>query len=210
MKLLAKIQQELKAPKSQWNAFSKYNYRSCEDILGSVKPLLGDATLTVTDTMIQLGERYYIKATATIQLDDEKVSVDGWAREELNLKGQIAAQITGGTSSYARKYALNGLFAIDDTKDGDATNEGQYEEAQGKQKSESDDKPWFNDFDKMKGKFSASILAGERTTDQIISNLREVYKLSRQTTADIEGLANLDLDKDHDINDSPGQGSPPY
>ncbi len=123
MKILNKIQKELKAPKGQKNDFGKYNYRSCEDILEAVKPLLGDATLTLTDEMVMIGERFYVKATATLKggekLEREEVSVSAYARESLDKKGMDSAQITGAASSYARKYALNGLFCIDDTKDAD-------------------------------------------------------------------------------------------
>lgn len=121
-KLLA-VQAELKAPKGQTNSFGKYKYRSCEDILESVKPLLKkyNATLVVSDSLELIGERYYIKATATFQ----DVETDGiientaYARESAEKKGMDDSQVTGATSSYARKYALNGLFLIDDTKDAD-------------------------------------------------------------------------------------------
>ena len=123
---LVKIQAELKAPKNQTNNFGKYKYRSAEDIIEAVKPILNKygTALVVSDEVVQVGDRIYIKATATL-LDntDNVVSVNGWAREEEVKKGMDAAQITGSASSYARKYALNGLFAIDDTKDSDATNE---------------------------------------------------------------------------------------
>lgn len=124
---LLSIQSELKAPKNQYNSFGKYNYRSCEDILEGLKPLLikNKATLVVTDEIVQIGERYYVKATATL-CDVEKVSeyaqATAYAREDESKKGMDLAQVTGSTSSYARKYALNGLFAIDDTKDSDFTN----------------------------------------------------------------------------------------
>ena len=123
---LVKIQAELKAPKNQTNNFGKYKYRSAEDIIEAVKPILNKygTALVVSDEVVQVGDRIYIKATATL-LDntDNVISVNGWAREEEVKKGMDAAQITGSASSYARKYALNGLFAIDDTKDSDATNE---------------------------------------------------------------------------------------
>lgn len=120
MKLLNEIQQKLKAPKGQYNSFGKYHYRSCEDIVEAVKPLLGTGTLTITDEIVAVGGRVYVKATA-ILVDDAGVSVsaDGWAREAEDRKGMDDSQITGATSSYARKYALNGLFLIDDTKDAD-------------------------------------------------------------------------------------------
>jgi hypothetical protein len=119
MKLLNKIQKELKAPKGQYNSFSKFYYRSCEDILEAVKPLLGEATLVINDEIVQIGARYYVKATATLMEGDEKASSVAFARESEDKKGMDDAQITGATSSYARKYALNGLFLIDDEKDAD-------------------------------------------------------------------------------------------
>lgn len=119
MKQLNKIQQQLKAPKGQRNTFGNYNYRNAEDILEAVKPLLGEATLTLTDDVWMVGTRYYIKATATITLEKESVSVTAYAREAEIQKGMNDSQITGSASSYARKYALNGLFCIDDTKDAD-------------------------------------------------------------------------------------------
>lgn len=124
MKILNKIQKELKAPKAQKNTFGNYNYRSCEDILEAVKPLLEDATLTINDEVVLIGDRYYIKATATIKQGAESFSISAFAREPEGRKGMDEAQVTGATSSYARKYALNGLFAIDDTKDAESTNNG--------------------------------------------------------------------------------------
>lgn len=120
---LSAIQNELKAPKNQYNSFGKYNYRSCEDILEGVKPLCRKyrTTLIIGDTLELIGDRYYIKATATLyDLDSDKsISNTAYARESENKTGMDASQITGATSSYARKYALNGLFNIDDTKDAD-------------------------------------------------------------------------------------------
>ena len=122
-KKLAEIQRKLNAPKSNFNKFGGYNYRSCEDILEAVKPLLSEqkAVLTISDCIKQVGDRYYIEATATL-LDcetDEKISNTALAREAAEKKGMDESQITGAASSYARKYALNGLFCIDDTKDAD-------------------------------------------------------------------------------------------
>jgi hypothetical protein len=127
---LVKIQAELKAPKNQTNAFGKYKYRSAEDIVEAVKPILSKygTALVITDEVVQVGDRIYVKATATLLDDtDNTISVSGWAREEEVKKGMDSAQITGSASSYARKYALNGLLAIDDTKDSDATNNHQDE-----------------------------------------------------------------------------------
>jgi hypothetical protein len=133
---LHEIQQKLKAPKSQYNSFGKYHYRNAEDILEAVKPLLGESVLTISDEVVMLGNpqlkaaqdgileengaRFYVKATATFKDKDEETSVTAYARESYDKKGMDAAQITGAASSYARKYALNGLFLIDDTKDADS------------------------------------------------------------------------------------------
>lgn len=133
---LSAVQRELKAPKGQRNSYGGYNYRSCEDILEAVKPLTTKfgLILVVSDEIEQVGERYYIKATATLSdSTGSYVSNTAYAREELTRKGMDASQITGAASSYARKYALNGLFAIDDTKDADATNKGQDEPKQTKE-----------------------------------------------------------------------------
>lgn len=123
---LMNIQSELKAPKGQYNSFGKYKYRSCEDILEAVKPLLKDnkAALTITDDVINLGDRFYVKAIAKLTdiETSESIEVSALAREDEAKKGMDLAQITGSVSSYARKYALNGLFCIDDTKDSDTTN----------------------------------------------------------------------------------------
>lgn len=116
------VQSELKAPKGQYNSFGKYNYRSCEDILEGVKPLLNKygLYLTIDDAVELIGDRYYIKATATLFDGDNCISTSAYARESLDKKGMDSSQVTGATSSYARKYALNGLLCIDDTKDADS------------------------------------------------------------------------------------------
>ncbi len=148
MELLNKIQKSLNAPKNQTNSFGKYKYRSCEDILEAVKPLLGDAILTLSDEIVcitggqglivrqsvneKTGEtiryefpdaRYYVKATATLTSGGTTISTTAYARESFDKKGMDSAQITGAASSYARKYAMNGLFAIDDNKDPDKDRE---------------------------------------------------------------------------------------
>lgn len=124
-KLLA-VQTELKAPKGQYNSFGKYKYRSCEDIVEAAKPLLAKhkAVLTITDDVLMVGERYYVRATThfiDVETGDE-INTNAYAREEETKKGMDGSQVTGASSSYARKYALNALFAIDDTKDSDSTN----------------------------------------------------------------------------------------
>ena len=116
------IQSNLKAPKGQYNSFGKYNYRSCEDILEGVKPHLQETKtcLVISDEIVTIGEHNYIKATATLySADGGAVANSAFAKEPLEKKGMDPSQITGATSSYARKYALNGLFCIDDTKDAD-------------------------------------------------------------------------------------------
>lgn len=133
MKELISIQSELKAPKTQVNRFGGYKYRKAEDILEAVKPLLAKqkCTLIITDDVVLIGNRIYVKATATIKNEKgECETTTGWAREEETKKGMDGSQITGASSSYARKYALNGLFAIDDNADSDTTNDGQNQAAQ--------------------------------------------------------------------------------
>lgn len=125
MEVLKQIQHELKAPKGQFNQYGGYKYRSCEDILEAVKPLLNkyNCSLTITDDIVEVGGRVYVKATTLLtDAAGNKETTTAFAREEEAKKGMDASQITGSASSYARKYALNGLFAIDDTKDADATN----------------------------------------------------------------------------------------
>lgn len=121
MSKLQEIQHKLKAPKGQYNSFGKYKYRSCEDILEAVKPILNETgcTLTLSDEIVLIGDRYYIKATAKLTGADTNEVTTAYAREDLDKKGMDGAQVTGTASSYARKYALNGLFCIDDTKDAD-------------------------------------------------------------------------------------------
>lgn len=121
MEALKKIQQELKAPKGQYNNFGKYAYRSAEDILEAVKPLLAKygALLTISDEITEVGGRIYVKAVCTISDGTTELAVTAYAREPESKKGMDDSQITGTASSYARKYALNGLFLIDDTKDAD-------------------------------------------------------------------------------------------
>lgn len=120
---LSKIQVEMKCNKGQYNSFGKYHYRSCEDIQEAVKPYLKElkCTLVISDEIVMIGDRYYIKATATITDAESETSMSNtaYAREEFDKKGMDASQITGATSSYARKYALNGLFCLDDVKDAD-------------------------------------------------------------------------------------------
>lgn len=133
-KRLAHIQAHLNAPKNQYNSFGKYKYRSCEDILEGVKPLLDGLFLSISDEIVLIGDRYYVKATATITDGEISHSATAMAREEESKKGMDSAQVTGATSSYARKYCLNGLFGIDDAKDAD-TDEHKQQTTGSQQKS---------------------------------------------------------------------------
>ena len=139
MKELFELQQKLVATKTNWNDFSKFNYRSLEDILQKAKPLLKElkCVIKLTDEMVMLGDRFYVKSTATLQNENgEKETAIGWAREPSELKGMSEPQVTGTASSYARKYALASLLAIDDNKDVDALDnrpKQQKEEVQPKQ-----------------------------------------------------------------------------
>lgn len=157
LETLSKIQKEMKAPKGQFNAFGKYKYRSCEDILEAVKPFLNGTVLYISDEMVLIGERYYLKATATLRNGDDAVSVTAYAREEIEKKGMDSSQITGAASSYARKYALNGLFLIDDTKDSDATNEHG--------KGAGDEKPKGSQVEQLKGKLGGNDAADPYLTE---------------------------------------------
>lgn len=138
--ILQQIQQELKAPKGQRNSFGNYNYRSCEDILEALKPILAKhgAAIVLADEVMEIGGRVYVKATATLKTKDGNESATAFAREPQTKKGCDESQITGATSSYARKYALNGLFGIDDTKDADTMDnraEGQKQETKAEEKA---------------------------------------------------------------------------
>lgn len=172
VKNLLQIQSELKAPKGQYNSFGKYKYRSCEDILEAAKPICAKygVVLTLSDELVNIGERYYIKATARL-VDDEGNSeaVTAYAREEETKKGMDGSQITGTASSYARKYALNGLFLIDDTKDHD-TNERRNENEE-RAEAEEAEKTWRDKvYDYC---FENSIPHSELARD---------YELSKKTT----------------------------
>lgn len=170
---LLNIQQELKAPKRQYNSFGNFAYRSCEDIFEAVKPILSKygLTLTLSDELLQIGDRYYIKATAMLEDGNEYKVNYGYAREEENKKGMDGSQITGASSSYARKYALNGLFLIDDVKDSDTTNTGEMTEEQAKE--------YVINFGKHKGdKLIDLIEANDPYVDWLLkaSNNQEVLK----------------------------------
>lgn len=180
MEKLIKIQSELKAPKSNYNGFGKFRYRSCEDILEAVKPLLAreKCMLTMTDEVVAITDKVYIKATATIIDLDNKVhcSTSAYARESENKKGMDESQMTGTASSYARKYALNGLFLIDDTKDVD-TNEFQQTKQKAEQKSKKK-----TETGKEEWRVKALKLAKEKGITAI--DLAKKYKLNNSTSAE--------------------------
>lgn len=171
MKELVSIQQELKAPKGQYNSFGKYHYRSCEDILEAVKPILGkhSCILLLSDEIVFIEGRHYLKATATIfNSEGTRVAVSALAREPLDKKGMDDSQITGMASSYARKYALNGLFCIDDTKDADTMDNTQ-SKSQTTPKPLSapkSDKPMMHQGHENWTKLLQSILDGKATLEQ--------------------------------------------
>lgn len=179
MKELNTIQSLLKAPKDQYNKFGNYKYRNCEDILEAVKPLLfsQSCTLTISDEIVMIGTRYYVRATATIKnANGETEMTTAYAREDESKKGMDASQITGSTSSYARKYALNGLFCIDDTKDSDSLNN----ECQSNNQLEKDNrkllpKDKFNDEDLMKWIYQKLEKAKSENKCLSLSNLIEKY-----------------------------------
>lgn len=148
--VLHKMQKGLKVPKEQDNTFGKYKFRSCEDIVEAVKKVIPEGyTLTLNDEIVMIGDRYYVKATAMLCGDGDQVGINAFARESLTKKGMDDAQITGTASSYARKYALNGLFAIDDTKDSD-TNEH-------KNESDEAERSAIEDYRKQKDGFKKDI-----------------------------------------------------
>jgi hypothetical protein len=145
MLTLTKIQSELKAPKNLTNKFGGYSYRSCEGILEAVKPILAkyEATLIISDDIVTSADRVYVKATASFKCKEGEASVTAFARESASKKGMDESQITGAASSYARKYALNGLFLIEDSPDADATNDHGKKKTATKTKTPSVDEDLF-------------------------------------------------------------------
>ena len=183
---ILKIQEELKAPKNQRNNFGNYNYRSAEDIIEAVKPIAHKYNyyLNISDEVVEIGGRIYVRATASLRTENNNIAsqATGFAREEETKKGMDGAQITGAASSYARKYALNGLLAIDDTKDADATNtHDKTEVTVAKTENAPQEKPWLSkehpDFNKIK----EAIKSGQRTMAQ----LRDKYKVSKAVEAEL-------------------------
>lgn len=191
---LSKIQSELKVPKSQYNKFGDYNYRNCEDILEAVKPILKEAgaVITLADEIQLLGARYYIKAVATLTDVDSKESITStaYAREDEERKKMDGSQLTGSASSYARKYALNGLFAIDDTKDSDYTNKGEEtpSRAQTRSKAPKVQPKTANDY---KIEFAQLLKVKEIPFTRLAEYLKENYKVDKLDGLNMNQLEQL-------------------
>lgn len=180
---LAEIQAKVKVPKNQRNTFGNYNYRSCEDIVEEVKKVITPLGfwLVISDEIVVHGTRFYIKATATITDGTTVYTASALAREEETKKGMDAAQITGATSSYARKYALNGLLAIDDTKDADST-QGQQEKQQEKPKKEVN-KPAITD-----AAFTKAVERMQAGEKGILENLQKYFTLTEAQVDTFQSL----------------------
>lgn len=186
MKELQMIQSVLKAPKGQFNKFGGYKYRSCEDIVEAVKPLLKtyECVLTMSDDLVLIWDRYYIKATATlINKEWKQIITTGYAREEETKKWMDGSQITWSSSSYARKYALNGLFAIDDGVDSDSTNK--WEE---KKEEKSEEKQWITKEQVLSLKDKAEWVTKFATAEDMINKLRESYLISKDNAKALENI----------------------
>lgn len=210
---LGKIQSVLKAPKGQYNSFGKYAYRSCEDILEAVKPLLKEqgAVLTISDDIVSIGGRVFVKATARFVCNGESIETSAFAREPETKKGQDESQITGAASSYARKYALNGLFCIDDTKDADATNTGDVQKKQtapapaAKPAQTAKKEPTLKErFDRCKNYFvqapDGSILINAPANEKLVQGANEIISELKQAgrtneAVELEKLINSKLKK---------------
>ena len=183
---LSAIQQELIAPKNQFNKFGNYSYRSCEDILEGLKPCLKkvNAAVKISDEIIQIGDRYYIKATANL-IDcesGESISNTALAREEDSKKGMDSSQLTGSTSSYARKYALNGLFCIDDVKDADSRDNSARDTKQNKdiETSEADRIAKVNE-----------VMSALKEKDIDVEIVKRLYKVDDLRTLDMKKCDNI-------------------
>ena len=200
IKALSRVQKALHAPKDNKNSFGNYNYRSCEDILTAVKPLLEDDELvTLDDDIVLIGDRYYIKAIATFYKGDKTKSVNGLAREDLSKKGMDLAQLTGSCSSYARKYALGGLLAIDNEKDADTQDNTQPpinipEYGKPTYNNAEQEKEWYNLFDKQgnahqnKWEFAYSCFEQSgKDVNQAINKIAEIYKVNTQEREYLSG-----------------------
>ena len=190
IKKLQAIQSELEVPKSQYNSFGKYHYRNAEDILAAAKPISikHDCLLTVTDDMVVLNDRFYVKAVARLDHNEEHKETTAYAREELTKKGMDASQITGSASSYARKYALNGLFCLDDVKDPDATNKGNGNDKPESTRNKTASGNGLND--KLKDiKANADSLG--MTKDDLRAKMEEMFDVKKSTDLTMEQAEKL-------------------
>lgn len=201
MDKLIKIQAQLKAPKNQRNDFGKYNYRSAEDILEAAKPLLAEhgCLLLITDDITETGGRIYVKATVNFTDGTDKVSVTAYAREEETKKGMDGSQITGAASSYARKYALNGLFLIDDTKDADATNKHENESKKPVQ-PKPEPKPELQESTRQYMGAIQWVKAGgtDEERAKLIKDVEKKYIISEQVKQSILTAAKAQREKEHE------------
>lgn len=211
--VLGEIQSVLKAPKGQYNSFGKYAYRSCEDILEAVKPLLKarGAVLMISDDVVAVGGRVFVKATVRFFFNGETIETSAFAREPETKKGQDESQITGAASSYARKYALNGMFCIDDTKDADATNTGDVQKKQtapapaAKPAQTAKKEPTLKErFDRCKNYFAqapdGAILINAPANEKLVQGANEIISELKQAgrtneAVELEKLINTKLKK---------------
>ena len=198
MKRLLEIQQKLKAPKGQFNSFGNYKYRSCEDIVEAVKPLLAEQklVLNLSDDIHEVGGRIYVQAVATLFDESGKqiAYIVGFAREEESKKGMDSSQITGSCSSYARKYALNWLFAIDDWVDSDSTNKGEVKETKKKEEKDitkewpfvdKNELPWFNKPDMEKLRWEVEWVKEKQSSDELIKAIETKFRVSKAMKQEI-------------------------
>lgn len=176
---LSAVQSELKAPKGQYNSYGKFNYRSCEDILEAVKPLCvaNKALVMISDKVEQIGDRFYIKAFVTFRdlESDAEIVATAYAREDESKKGMDGSQVTGATSSYARKYALNGLFCIDDTKDAD-TDEMQRQTTQRRQQAQEINNPTAADVARIATETAAQLSAPKMIDNAQAARIQKLAK----------------------------------
>jgi hypothetical protein len=190
---IIKIQHELRAPKNQYNSFGRYNYRSQEDVLEALKPLLYKEGLlqTITDSVRLIGNRYYIEATVTVSFESDSIQVSALAREADQKKGMDESQISGTASSYARKYALNGMWLIDDAKDADTdearmiSDSAKPSQPQAKKQPENDNRKWLNEGTEDWLNAEQKIRAGAVTVKDLFTH----YKVSKQAQAYFSDLA---------------------
>ena len=190
-KKMIKVQATLNAPKGQFNSFGKYHYRSCEDIMGALKPLLAAEGLfqSVSDEIVMIGDRHYVKATVTVTDGQTSATNCALAREDSDKKGMDGAQVTGAASSYARKYALNGMWNIDDSKDAD-TNEFREQQArQATQSVKQQAKPQLVELSGQTLQAVVQWLSEGLAVDHVIQKLESKYSVTQQAAEKIKDLS---------------------